>query len=116
MVSLCTLFILYPILAIQGLQRGIVEFHCGKILPLTGRSVWRKIMFEVPRLFVLCSILLESSDLMHLLQERPNGDFLKSPAPEMLCHPKTGLAWQVKEKGIAWEDPLGSLQGTCRHW
>lgn len=53
---------------------------------------------------------------MHLLQECPNGDFLKSPAPEMLCSPKMGMAWQVKEEGITWEDPLGSLQGFCRHW
>lgn len=27
-----------------------------------------------------------------------------------------GMAWQVKEGGIAWDDPLGSLWRSCRHW
>lgn len=34
----------------------------------------------------------------------------------MLCSPKRGMAWQMMEKGIAWEDPLVSLQGSSKNW
>lgn len=110
MVSLCTLLLPYPILAMQGRpQWWMVEFRSGKLLPLIWRCVWRKSLFKVPRSCVLCSILWGSPELMHLLQECPNGDLLKSPVPEI------GTAWQVKEGGIAWDNPLGSLWRSCRH-
>lgn len=63
-------------------------------------------MFKVPGLCVLCSVLWESPELKQLLQQYPNRDLMKSPAPEMLCSPEVLVICRVKEKDVAWKHPF----------
>lgn len=97
----------------QGrLQRETAEFHSGEILAHKGRSAQRKIIFKVPEFCVLCSVLWESPDLKHLLQECPDRNLIISPTAEMLCSPEMVMVWKVKEKGIAWKHPF--LEGLLQ--
>lgn len=97
----------------QGrLQWAVAEFHSGQILAHIGKSVQRKVMFKIPGFCALCSVLWKSPELQQLLQECPNRDLIKSPAPELLCSPGMIMIWKMKEKGMAWENPFfeGLLQ------
>lgn len=52
---------------------------------------------------------------MHLLQEHPNGDFLKSPAHTATVKiPRQ--AGPMKESSITWVDAYGSFQDSYKTW
>lgn len=99
----------------QGrLQWLVAEFPSGKILALVGRIAQRKVMFKIPGFYVLCSVLWEPPELQQLLQEYPDRNMIKSPAPEMLCSPELVMIWKWRKR--VQPGSMHSLRGYFRHW
>lgn len=103
---------LFPSPAKGGCKGRLQNFTLVKSLPVKEGRAQSKTIFKVPEFCVLCSVLWESPDVKHLLQECPDRNLIKSPTAEMLCSPEMVMVWKVKEKGIAWKHPF--LEGLLQ--